>query len=193
MPWLARVGPHPSDAAALRVEISSGGTAADGWVTPLELERTLPDSEPIDVPVINRRTGLPVELEPGTDLVLEEEVVMADSIGCAWAGCTASFVVRAGVGGRRPIYCEAHRNSKHGPPKVFKVPNVATTPAPERVKAPQWTPEQQSELQERTPAPITRIVAPRNTPYDAVIADLLVKRDQLDRAIDALREIAGAA
>lgn len=200
MTWLTRVTP---DAGSLRVEISSGGSEAEGWVTPRELVARYASEECTCHDVLHasrcpvgdamerdyaeiQASDNAVELEPGVDLVLEQEVVMAEE-QCAWLDCGERFEQKpvGNASGRPYRYCEEHRGKKdHRKPPVQL---VEREPVIDRV-----TPEAVALAALPRPMAKYRGLLPAN-PYDAVIADLVAKRDQLDAAIEALRAIAGAA
>lgn len=125
------------------------------------------------------------ELELGVDLVLELEVEEMEE-QCQWLGCGDRFRY-AGGPGRKPIYCERHRNAKKASPRT-DVSALRPPPVPDP------KPHPLAVQRGAKPEP-SRTVAPRNTssPYAEVLADLEQKRDQLDVAIEALRALAGAA
>lgn len=188
MTWLTRVTPHPQAPDALRVEISSGGSARDGWVTPRELAARYPETD--EGPLCGltsvrkpseKLTDVAVGLVPGVDLVLEQEVEVGNPFvvpeqpkACSTPGCKGTF---APMRNRQKCDTCRYPNDKEPLPKVA-VAKPRELPPPIVM-----------------PKAVSPVVALRNTasPYDAVIADLVAKRDQIDAAIEALRAISGAA
>jgi len=96
------------------------------------------------------------------EVVRDDEVKMSEKTTCQREGCGASFAQKPT--GRRALYCEAHRGHGSAKPKPAK----AAVPRP------------------KVPARVGRLP---ESPYEAVLADLVAKRDQLNIAIEALEAL----